>query len=36
MDLVFTIGNYVMLAWALAAFGVEVEPEYRSSEHALT
>ena len=25
MDLVFTIGNYVMLSWALAAFGVQLE-----------
>jgi alkylhydroperoxidase family enzyme len=35
MDLVFIVGNYVMLAWAVAAFGVEVEPELRSSEHEL-
>lgn len=26
MDLVFTIGHYVMTSWALAAFGVPVEP----------
>jgi 4-carboxymuconolactone decarboxylase len=25
MDLVFTIGNYVMLSWAIAAFGVPLE-----------
>ncbi len=25
MDLVFTIGNYVMLSWSLAAFGVQLE-----------
>jgi alkylhydroperoxidase family enzyme len=36
MDLVFTVGNYVMLAWALGVFGVEIEPEFRSSEHALS
>jgi alkylhydroperoxidase family enzyme len=35
MDLVFTIGNYVMLAWALTAFGIETEPENISSEHPL-
>jgi alkylhydroperoxidase family enzyme len=26
MDLVFTIGNYVMLGWAVATFGIPVEP----------
>lgn len=26
MDLVFTIGHYVMTSWALSAFGVPVEP----------
>jgi hypothetical protein len=25
MDLVFTIGNYVMLGWAVATFGIPVE-----------
>ena len=25
MDLVFTIGNYVMLSWAVASFGIPVE-----------
>ena len=25
MDLVFTIGNYVMLSWTIAAFGVQLE-----------
>jgi 4-carboxymuconolactone decarboxylase len=25
MDLVFTVGNYVMFAWAIAAFGVPLE-----------
>lgn len=25
MDLVFTIGNYTMLSWALASFGVQLE-----------
>jgi 4-carboxymuconolactone decarboxylase len=25
MDLVFTIGNYVMLSWGLASFGVQLE-----------
>jgi len=27
MDLVFTIGNYVMLGWAVSAFGIPIEPE---------
>lgn len=36
MDLVFTIGHYVMLAMALSAFGVEVEEAFRSPETALT
>jgi len=35
MDLVFTIGHYVMLAMALSAFGVEVEEAFRSPETAL-
>ena len=35
MDLVFTIGHYVMLAMALSAFGVEVEEAYRTPETAL-
>jgi 4-carboxymuconolactone decarboxylase len=26
MDLVFTIGNYIMLGWAVATFGIPVEP----------
>jgi len=26
MDLVFTIGNYVMLGWAVATFGIPLEP----------
>jgi alkylhydroperoxidase family enzyme len=26
MDLVFTVGNYVMLGWAVASFGIPVEP----------
>ncbi|MBC2660370.1 carboxymuconolactone decarboxylase family protein [Novosphingobium flavum] len=26
MDLVFTVGHYVMTSWALSAFGVPVEP----------
>jgi hypothetical protein len=25
MDLVFTIGNYVMLSWAVSTFGIPVE-----------
>lgn len=27
MDLVFTIGNYVMLSWAIAAFKMPLEPD---------
>jgi len=26
MDLVLTIGHYVMLSWAIAAWGTELEP----------
>lgn len=36
MDLVFTVGNYVMAASAAAAFGVEIEPGFESREHPLT
>jgi alkylhydroperoxidase family enzyme len=35
MDLIFTVGNYVMLAWAITAFGIEIEPQLRSDEHRL-
>lgn len=35
MDLVFTIGQYVMLAMALGAFGVEIEDAFRTPENAL-
>jgi alkylhydroperoxidase family enzyme len=35
MDLVFTIGHYRMLAGAISAFGVEIEPGFDSSEHPL-
>ena len=27
MDLVFTMGNYVMLTWAINAFGVQLEED---------
>ena len=36
MDLVFTIGHYAMVAWAVSALGIEVEPDVRSEEHPLT
>ena len=35
MDLVFTVGHYAMTAWAIHAFGVEIEPGFESSEHPL-
>jgi 4-carboxymuconolactone decarboxylase len=35
MDLVFTVGHYVLTAWATAAFGIEVEPGFETPEHPL-
>jgi 4-carboxymuconolactone decarboxylase len=35
MDLVFTIGHYVMTAWAIAAFGIPIEPGFEISDHPL-
>jgi 4-carboxymuconolactone decarboxylase len=36
MDLVFTVGNYVTLSWALNTFGIRIEPEVIDSRHPLT
>jgi 4-carboxymuconolactone decarboxylase len=35
MDLIYTIGHYVMTAWAISAFGVQIEPGFDSAEHPL-
>lgn len=35
MDLVFTIGQYAMLGWAVAAFGVQVESGFEQPNHPL-
>lgn len=35
MDLVFTIGQYVMVAWAIAAIGIGIEPGYANAKHPL-
>lgn len=35
MDLVYTIGQYVMVSWAVAAFGVQIEPGFRAEDHPL-
>ncbi|HTZ70420.1 MAG TPA: carboxymuconolactone decarboxylase family protein [Acetobacteraceae bacterium] len=36
MDLIVTIGHYVMTAWAIAAFGVQIEPGFDTPAHPLT
>jgi 4-carboxymuconolactone decarboxylase len=33
MDFVFTVGHYVMLAWAMAAMKVELEPEFPPQDY---
>jgi alkylhydroperoxidase family enzyme len=35
MDLVFTIGQYAMLSWAVASFKVQLEPGFTVAEHPL-
>lgn len=36
MDLVFTVGQYVMLAWSFDALQIEIEPSLIQKEHPLT
>lgn len=36
LDLLFTIGHYVMLSWVLSAVGVGIEPGFSVDEHRLT
>ena len=35
MDLVATIGNYVMTSWLIAGFGVAIEPGFEDADHPL-
>jgi alkylhydroperoxidase family enzyme len=36
MDLVYTVGQYVMMAWAISAFEIQIEPGFDNKDHPLT